>query len=61
MTQPNQTAADYEREVGGVEDELSILCHLKSNPRPDLVTDKAKAPRVALTPEQELICDHATD
>jgi hypothetical protein len=53
----------FEREVGGLEGELTVTCHPAKdrslNAGGKSISDK-KA-ECALTPEQIQICDHATD
>jgi hypothetical protein len=53
----------FEREVGGVDCELTVTCH-PAKDEPAKGEEKAvsdKKADYALTPEQIEICDHATD
>ncbi len=68
MKKPHPTEAgqvEYAREVGGVDCELTVTCR-KPDAAPQekaFKTFEGKSDRTpcALTPEQEYICDHATD
>jgi len=56
---------EFEREVGGIDCELTVTCRKpdaaptqKTIRSPEETSDRTSC---ALTPEQEYICDHATD
>ncbi|MGN6208508.1 hypothetical protein [Asticcacaulis sp.] len=56
---------EYAREVGGVDCELTVTCRKPDAVPPEKTfkTSEGRSDRTpcALTPEQEYICDHATD
>ncbi|MDV6331242.1 hypothetical protein [Asticcacaulis sp. 201] len=59
MLTPEPRQLIFEREVGGVEGELTIICHpadkkTQAAPKGDMAPPE-------LSPDQAYICDHATD
>jgi hypothetical protein len=50
----------FEREVGGLEGELTVICH-PANQDASCRADKPQKPAPELTAEQTYVCDHATD